>query len=289
MVHGVLLVIDRTGIPVLVRPYGQVQKPPSAAVGIGSAIFHAAKANPHVELRVLASEHRKAVYYQSKHELLAVLVSESSGNSNASTERMLELVCRLVELLVGPGKLGMGVDSSRLRSATQRHLAAIDYVVTQFTTDARLPFARPTYALEAKNERINQPSADLILGVWLRDGEIVAEVEASDRGSLTFSPADLVLMKILASSTKEAGIQILNVYPTVNEVEIAVKLARVESEMAENASLFLGIFNSNTAGDHIRDIVKSRTAEGGTPSDSTTHLEHIHQVFPALRHSVFLW
>ncbi|DBA00853.1 TPA: hypothetical protein N0F65_008496 [Lagenidium giganteum] len=145
--NGLLVVVNSIGIPVLVREYGDVHAPPSAALGVISALFHAARNDTRdSELQWLQTSKRSICYQLKQSDLLLVFASDkpnsSQRNVSASVNALLRLVFATIELAAGEGVLA-STDASKLRSTIAKVLDVIDYIVINHRRDARLVLQRP--------------------------------------------------------------------------------------------------------------------------------------------------
>lgn len=218
--NALLLVVNAIGIPVLVREYGEVHTPPSAAVGILSAIYHASTkggASRHV-LHALESEHRKIVYHVTKQELLLVFVSDKQARersvlSNRMATRMLETVSAALSLLLGAQRLE-SLDASKQRLALSKHTEMIDYIVKNYRKDVRLLLGRPLQQLHIEKSE-NSETSKLQQGHWLRDGLVVAESIADD-GSRKLDAIEIVILTILSECLRSRGVNSAREFVKIN-------------------------------------------------------------------------
>ncbi|KAG7395361.1 hypothetical protein PHYBOEH_003923 [Phytophthora boehmeriae] len=183
--NGLLLLVSGDGIPLLVRPYGEVSTPPSAAVGVASALYHAAKrdkcdSNGAAELLALETKHRSIVYEMATMDFLLVFVSDKvcdgCKSSDAMTRRMLRTVLGALLLLLGERNL-RDWDVSKLRAAVAKRMEVVDTIVKCFQTDPRFIFGRPVRNVTSYRHLTEPEVSDgtLLQGAWLQNGDLVGE------------------------------------------------------------------------------------------------------------------
>lgn len=261
--NALLLVVNAIGIPVLVREYGEVHTPPSATVGILSAIYHASTkggASRHV-LHTLESEHRKIAYHVTKQELLLVFVSdkqpcERSAISNTMTTRMLETVSAALSMLLGAKRLET-LDASKQRLALSKHTEMIDYIVKNYRKDAQLLLGRPLQHIRIEKSEIDE-SSTLQQGVWLRNGLVVAESVTDNDAQL--DAIEIVILTILSECLLSRGASSAREIVTINCSSVSggaiVKLL-IESCESSSTTAF-GIISDDASEHELQQEVRSR-------------------------------
>jgi hypothetical protein len=247
-----LIIVDCTGIPVLVRPYGDVQIPPSAVVGIISAVFHAAKVGDAFELHALRSANRKIVYVLGDGEILMVYTEarREDGTKRAviNTDSMLRVLFRTLELVIGPS-FG-DLESAKLRVAISRNLAIIDYVVAHSASDARLSLGLPVFEAGYGRERVmpsEQPSS-LMYAAWIQDGVVHSEMGSST--DMNCKGVDVAIFSIAA----ELHMKSKNPTITLCAGE-PVKIVGARAESWQSNQFVLGVFSSEAAASDIETFM----------------------------------
>ncbi|KAE9014690.1 hypothetical protein PR002_g14153 [Phytophthora rubi] len=204
--NALLLLVSGDGIPLLVRPYGGVRAPPSAAVGVASALYHAARREKDsvVDLQLLALEtkHRSVVYEMTPIDLLLVFASDKPCDGCPSTavmiRRMLRTVFDALLLLIGRRNL-RDWDASKLRAAISRQVEVLDAIVMQFHIDPRFIFGRPVRDVVAYRQLDGidiGESGSLMQGAWVENGELVGEYFQPD-GPKILDGKELLLLTVL--------------------------------------------------------------------------------------------
>ncbi|GLE06689.1 hypothetical protein PINS_up016083 [Pythium insidiosum] len=223
---GLLIIADGTGIPVLVRAYGDTQSPPSAAVGIISAVRHAAESEDGATLVLLASHHRRAVYTKADFDFLLIFVSHHDATRRI-TISMLQCVFDMLRMLLGESSLG-SQNASTLRPVMARHALRIDSL-------------RPK-------------TTPLLLGLWVAGGVVVREVGANKQNGI--AAADLAILTFLVLEGEfEAGSGIVVSLRTVKgPVSVRVSWRWLPS----HANLcFIALFDESTKPDVIQWTIDS--------------------------------
>uniref|UniRef100_K3X8A7 FUZ/MON1/HPS1 first Longin domain-containing protein n=1 Tax=Globisporangium ultimum (strain ATCC 200006 / CBS 805.95 / DAOM BR144) TaxID=431595 RepID=K3X8A7_GLOUD len=170
--NALLLVVNAIGISVLVREYGEVHTPPSAAVGILSALFHATTKDDSTAaldnkvLHAFQSQHRSITYHMTRQELLLVFVSDapSAHTTPNMTTKMLSTIEVYLQMLVGNDTL-QAAEASKQRLALSRHVDMIDYIVKNYRKDIRLLLGRPLCHLVSECVKPQEPTCKLQQGV----------------------------------------------------------------------------------------------------------------------------
>ncbi|KAL4173448.1 hypothetical protein KRP22_005402 [Phytophthora ramorum] len=202
--NALLLLVSGDGIPLLVRPYGEVCAPPSAAVGVVSALYHAARREKdsviNLQLLELATKHRSVVYEMTSIDLLLVFASDKPcdgcPSSGAIIRRMLRMVFDALKLLLGERSL-RDWDPSKLRAAIAKQVEVVDTIVTRFQIDPRFLFGRPVRDVRAYRllDGIDVGnSGSLLQAAWLENGELVTEYFQPGGAKLLDSKELLVLI-----------------------------------------------------------------------------------------------
>ncbi|KAG1701091.1 hypothetical protein DVH05_011331 [Phytophthora capsici] len=204
--NALLLLVSGDGIPLLVRSYGDVSTPPSAAVGVTSALYHAAtrENNDVVELTLqkLETKHRSVVYEVTPTDLLLVFASdktcEGCPSSGVMVRRMLRTVYDFVLLQIGLSNL-RDWNVSKLRAAIAKQVEVVDTIVTKFQIDIRFVFGRPVRDVIAYRQLDGidvERSDGLLQGAWLENGELVAEFFQKN-GPKVLTDKELLLLTVL--------------------------------------------------------------------------------------------
>lgn len=207
---ALLLLVSGDGIPLLVRPYGEVCTPPSAAVGVASALYHAARrekdsSTGSIDLQLLALEtkHRSVVYKMTPIDILMVFASDKPcdgcPSSVAIIRRMLRTVFDALLLMVGHRNL-RDWDASKLRAAITKQVEVVDAIITRFQIDPRFIFGKPVRDVVAYRQLDSidvGKSGDLLQGAWLENGEIVGEYFQAN-GPKILDAKELLLLTILS-------------------------------------------------------------------------------------------
>jgi hypothetical protein len=257
--NALLLLVSGDGIPLLVRPYGEVRTPPSAAVGVVSALYHAARRekDSKLDLQLLALEtkSRSVVYEVTSTDLLLVLASDKPCDgcpaSVDTVRRLLRTVVDALLLLIGERNL-RDWDASKLRAAIARQVEVVDAIVTQFSLDPRFVFGRPVRDVVAYRQLDGidvGKSGSLLQAAWLENGELVGEY-FQPHGPKILDAKELLLLTVLAECVARRG---SNYSHHVGRVH----LTRTQSELkvvVRNSSrgpltTFIGIFGDEAEED----------------------------------------
>ncbi|KAF1330462.1 hypothetical protein FI667_g5028, partial [Globisporangium splendens] len=211
--NALLLIANATGVSVLVREHGEVHTPPSAAVGILSALFHATTKgdatvlDDNKVLHALQSEHRSITYRMTQQELLLVFVSDAprAHITSTLTTKMLSTIEACLRMLVGNDTL-QAVDASKQRLALSRHADTIDYIAKNYRKDIRLLLGRPLCHLLSECVQPQEPTSKLQQGVWLQNGIITAEYAYSNGNVAHLAPIEMVVLAILSECRLSRGV-----------------------------------------------------------------------------------
>ncbi|KAF1777215.1 hypothetical protein GQ600_22992 [Phytophthora cactorum] len=204
--NALLLLVSGDGIPLLVRSYGEVYMPPSAAVGVTSALYHAARREKDgfVDLQLMALEtmHRSVVYEMTPIDLLLVFASDKPcdgcPSSRAIARRMLRTVFDSLLLLIGQQNL-RDWDASKQRAAIAKQVDVVDTIVTKFQIDPRFVFGRPVRDVVAYRQLDGidvGKSGSMLQGAWLENGELVGEY-FQPNGPNMLEAKELLLLTVL--------------------------------------------------------------------------------------------
>lgn len=220
--NGLLLLVNEIGLPVLVREYGEVRTPPSAVVGIVSAVYHASRKPVYdSEVQALRTAHRTLVYRLMANEFLLVYVFElgnksmkpASHNQMEMAREMLLTVYTALRLTIGSTHL-LQMETAKLRMVLTRHMDMVDDSVRRFRSDASLLLGRPLYRksawINSKSVRTAVDACEIVL--WVEKGVIVLEYNAS-RKPPRLSSLDLVLLirscrRMEAKGVKHAALSV---------------------------------------------------------------------------------
>lgn len=265
--NALLLLVSGDGIPLLVRRYGDVQAPPSAAVGVMSALYHAARREngSAVDLQLLALEtkHRSVVYEMTPIDMLLVIASDKPCNdcpsSRVMVRRMLRTVFDALLLLIGRRNLREW-DASKLRAAISKQVEILDAIVKQFDVDPRFVSGRPVRDVVAYRQLdgIDIDKSDgLIQGAWLENGELVGEYFRPE-GSKILDSRELVLLTVLGECVgrRESNYthHIGRVYLKRTQADVKVV---IRNSSRGPLITFIGIFRGNAGEDKaLRDAVR---------------------------------
>lgn len=260
--NALLLVVNAIGIPVLVREYGEVHTPPSATVGILSAIYHASTkggASRHV-LHALESEHRKIVYHITKQELLLAFVSDKQPRercilSNTTTTRMLGSVSAALSLMLGAQRLE-NLDASKQRLALSKHTEMIDYIVKSYRKDVRLLLGRPVQNCHTEKSIIDE-SSKMQQGFWLRDGLVVAEV--GDENERRLDAIEIVFLTVLSEYLLSRGVGSAREFVKINCASTSGGLITrllIESCESSPATISCGIISDDASEHELHQEVR---------------------------------
>lgn len=216
--NALLLVVNSIGIPVLAREYGEVHAPPSAAVGILSAIHHASTKDSGASLHLLESAHRTVAYHTTpEHELLLVFASDKqlhersvlASHRDGGTSRMLATIGTALSVLLGSQAFA-DLDASKQRLALSKHTDTIDYIVKNFRRDIRLLLGRPLQGLNCDYTTFEHTeSSRLQLTLHLQRGLVVADHGAQlieSDGSVP-DALELVVLSIWSECLAARGVE----------------------------------------------------------------------------------
>lgn len=201
--NGLLLLVNGIGLPVLVREYGEVRTPPSAVVGIVSAVYHASRKPAYdSEVQALRTAHRTLVYRLVADEFLLVFVFElgnktlkpGSQHQMDMAGEMLQTVFSALRLVIGSTQL-LQMETAKLRMVLTRHVDMVDDTVRRFRSDVALLLGRPLYRkrswADAKSAQMADGACEIVL--WVDKGAIVHE-RIGSRKNRRLSSLDLVLL-----------------------------------------------------------------------------------------------
>ncbi|KAK1945537.1 hypothetical protein P3T76_002585 [Phytophthora citrophthora] len=205
--NALLLLVSGDGIPLLVRSYGDVCTPPSAAVGVTSALYHAATREKNdvvaLTLQSLETKHRSVVYEMTSTDLLLVFASDKTcdgcPSSNVMIRRMLRTVYDFLLMQIGLSNL-RDWDVSKLRAVIAKQGEVVDTIATKFQIDPRLVFGRPVRDVIAYRQLDGIDvgrSGNLLQGAWLENGELVAEFFRIN-GKKVLTDKELLLLTVLS-------------------------------------------------------------------------------------------
>lgn len=259
--NALLLVVNAIGIPVLVREYGEVHTPPSAAVGILSAIFHASTTGDTSSAQVLhalESQHRRITYHMTKQELLLIFVSDMQhALSTALTTKMLETVNVSLLMLLGTQTL-QNLDASKQRLALSRHTEMVDYIVKHFRNDVRLLLGRPLRSL-ALSERASPDTADsskLQQIVWLQHGVVIAEY-SQPHAETRLDAIEMVLLTILSECLLSRGVscaqEVIRVHTRSDDGGVLMNLLIENMELS--GAHCIGLFRADATAVELQEEV----------------------------------
>ncbi|RLN91377.1 hypothetical protein BBJ28_00008698 [Nothophytophthora sp. Chile5] len=269
--NGLLLLVSGDGIPLLVRTYGEVHTPPSAAVGIVSALFHAAKREKNgttegtgLRLQALESTHRTIVYETTALDFLLVFASDKPRNACkpcSSTRRMLRTVFAALSMLIGERNL-RNWDSSRLRAAIAKQIEVVDAIATRFRIDARFIFGRPVCDALAHWQLDEGDIGDdkrLLQGMWLDSGVLVGEFSQQD-SPIKLNARELLLLIIMGECVARRDCDYAY---HVARVDVACIQTDVKVVICNSSRVplttFIGVFTDQTADDEaLRKEVRYR-------------------------------
>lgn len=229
LMNGLLLLVNGIGLPVLVREYGEVRTPPSAVVGIVSAVYHASRKPAYdSEVQALRTAHRTLVYRLVADEFLLVLVFELGNKSMkpgslhqmTMAGEMLHAVFSALRLVIGSTHL-LQMETAKLRMVLTRHVDIVDDTVRRFRSDVALLLGRPLYRksawADAKSVQMADDACEMIL--WVEKGVILLEHSGS-RKTRRLSSLDLVLLIQSCERMKAKGAMkhaTLNIYGQEDE------------------------------------------------------------------------
>ncbi|KAG6614709.1 mitochondrial 2-oxoglutarate/malate carrier protein [Phytophthora cinnamomi] len=282
--NALLLLVSGDGIPLLVRPYGDVRVPPSAVVGVASALFHAARREngSAVDLQLLGLEtkHRSVVYEMTPIDMLLVFASDKPcdgcPSTGVMTRRMLRTVFAALLLFIGQRNL-RDWDASKLRAAISNQVEVLDAIVTQFQIDPRFVFGRPVRDVVQYRELDGidiGKSGSLMQGAWLENGELVGEYFHPD-GPKILDAKELMLLTVLGECV---GRKESNYTHHIGRIHLTRTKANVKVVIRNSSRgpliTFIGIFRVKAEEDKIlRDTAdrllsyraKARVRETGCP------------------------
>ncbi|RLN46928.1 hypothetical protein BBJ28_00003063 [Nothophytophthora sp. Chile5] len=269
--NGLLLLVSGDGIPLLVRTYGEVHTPPSAAVGIVSALFHAAKREKSgmaegagLRLLALESTHRTIVYETTALDFLLVFASDKSRNACkpcSFTRRMLRTVFAALSMLIGERNL-RNWDSSRLRAAIAKQIEVVDAIVARFRIDPRFIFGRPVCDALAHwqlNEGDIGDDKRLLQGMWLDNGVLVGEFSLQD-SPIRLNAGELLVLIIMGEcvARRDCDYTYHVARTNVARIQTDVKVVICNSSRAP-LTTFIGVFTDQTTDDEaLRTEVRCR-------------------------------
>ncbi|KAG7377925.1 hypothetical protein PHYPSEUDO_010846 [Phytophthora pseudosyringae] len=285
--NALLLLVSGDGIPLLVRSYGEVCVPPSAAVGVASALYHAARCekdastgSADLQLLALETKHRSVVYEMTPIDMLLVFASDKPcdgcPSSGAMARRMLRTVFDALLLLVGERNL-RDWDASKLRAAIAKQVEVVDTVVTKFQIDSRFVFGRPVRGVTAYRQLDGidiGKSGSLLQGAWLENGELVGEF-FQPNGPKMLESKELLFLTVLAECVGRRECNYTHYIGRVHLVR-AQKDVKVAIRNSSKGPLitFVGIFGGkaedDTALKEMADKLlscraKARVREAGGP------------------------
>ncbi|OWZ10025.1 hypothetical protein PHMEG_00017184 [Phytophthora megakarya] len=274
--NALLLLVSGDGIPLLVRSYSTVTTPPSAAVGVASALYHAAvpetdASTASVDLQLLALEtrHRAVVYEMTPSHLLLVFASDRPCDGCQSNDvivrRILRTIFHALLLLLGQRNMREW-DASKLRIALSKQVDVIDIIVTRFQIDPRFIFGKPVRDVVAYRhmDDIDIGKSDsLMQGAWFENGQLVGDYFQPDRHKM-LDTNELVLLTVLAecvgrreyNSTHYIG----RVYLARTQVDVKVV---IRNSSKGPLATFIGIFDDKVEDDDtLKEMVGSALALG---------------------------
>ncbi|KAG3107146.1 hypothetical protein PI125_g13007 [Phytophthora idaei] len=285
--NALLLLVSGDGIPLLVRSYGEVYTPPSAAVGVTSALYHAARRenDGFVDLQLMALEtmHRSVVYEMTLIDLLLVFASDKPcdgcPSSRAIARRMLRTVFDSLLLLIGQQNL-RDWDASKQRAAIAKQVDVVDTIVTKFQIDPRFVFGRPVRDVVAYRQLDGidvGKSGSMLQGAWLENGEFAGEY-FQPNGPKMLEAKELLLLTVLGECV---GRRDCNYTHYIGRVHLARTQtdAKVVIRNSSNGPLvtFIGIFpieaEDDTTLKEMADKLllcraKARVREAGSPLEN---------------------
>ncbi|ETN08171.1 hypothetical protein, variant, partial [Phytophthora nicotianae P10297] len=282
--NALLLLVSGDGIPLLVRSYGEVCTPPSAAVGVTSALYHAARRenDGSVDLQLLALEtmHRSIVYEMTPIDLLMVFASDKPcggcPSNDAMIRQMLRTVFDAVVLLLGERNL-RDWDASKLRAAIAKQVEVVDTIITTFHIDPRFVLGRPVRDIVAYRQLDGidvGKSGSLVQGAWLENGELVGEY-FQPNGPKILEAEELLLLTVLGECVGRRECNYTHYIGCVHlaRTQIATKVV-IRSSSKGPLITFIGIFGSQAEDDKtLKEMAdklllcraKARVREIGSP------------------------
>ncbi|KAL3669004.1 hypothetical protein V7S43_006292 [Phytophthora oleae] len=259
--NALLLLVRGDGIPLLVRSYGDVCTPPSAAVGVTSALYHAATREKNdaaaLQLLSLETKHRSVVYEMTPTDLLLVFASDRTcdgcPSSGVMVRRMLRTVYDVLLMQIGQRNL-RDWDVSKLRAVIAKQVEVVDTIVTKFQIDPRLVFGRPVRDVVAYRQLDGIDvgrSGSLMQGAWLENGEIVAEYFQTN-GPKILTDKELLLLTVLGECVgrreRNYSHYIGRAHLTRNQTDVKVV---IRNSSKGPLITFIGIFGDKAEDDKV--------------------------------------
>ncbi|KAF0739691.1 hypothetical protein Ae201684_004859 [Aphanomyces euteiches] len=133
MEDAIVVVVNGIGMPILVRTYGQAQMPPTSAVGVVSAIFHAAlhsNDNQYVVESIETAEFRVSYRQCPTDSILIAFFHSKLLIPAAHAKQILRWLDRFVHLVVRPSILASN-DVSVQKFELSKHISLLDGIMTR--------------------------------------------------------------------------------------------------------------------------------------------------------------